>query len=373
MYSFKRICGLLINNPDLYDARISHVEETTGRLEKSLVPVTCANPCEYGHPDYPNSFSIDLTSEMLGSVKPYQRQVIISTGKSDWEREIADEEGSLAMHLSSASKHYRRPPGSHGATSRTKKQDVRNPPGLFTSSEQSRLSILNGSHTSLSCNDVEESVLVLPDYKVVKEVPRSQEGSEMLWRNVLEPTLNRAGKRDGVLKSYPLQYACVILLCSHKRRDNRCHIAAPKLQIALTEALENEGYEVYTDLEEPFGQQAIEDYPGTDEERELEFLNQLQAIADSTDPKKVLILKTSHIGGHKYSGNVVIYTPQGSGVWYGRVSPHEVPAIVKTTICDGKVLPALLRGGVNLSRPKGQESLLSCSTLQHPFYTCSLV
>lgn len=61
-----------------------------------------------------------------------------------------------------------------------------------------------------------------------------------------------------------------------------------------------------TDLEEPFGQKAIEDYSGTDEEREQEFLNQLQTLADSTDPKKVLILKTSHIGGHKYSGNVVV-------------------------------------------------------------------
>lgn len=63
---------------------------------------------------------------------------------------------------------------------------------------------------------------------------------------------------------------------------------------------------MHTDLEEPFGQQAVEDYPGTDEEREQEFLNQLQAIADSTDPKKVLIVKTSHIGGHRYSGNVVV-------------------------------------------------------------------
>jgi len=46
-----------------------------------------------------------------------------------------------------------------------------------------------------------------------------------------------------------------------------------------------------------------------------------------------------------------IYTPQGSGVWYGRVTTHEVESIVKNTILGGEILPPLLRGGLNLSRP----------------------
>lgn len=131
---------------------------------------------------------------------------------------------------------------------------------------------------------------------------------------------------------------------------------------------------MHSQLEDPDGP-SLEDIKGPDEDREEEFLRRLQTIADSNEPKKALILKTSHIGGHKYSGNVVvslryvwdltcsapfpvqIYTPQGSGVWYGRVTPHEVPAVVKTTICEGKVLPTLLRGGVNLTRPQGKDLL----------------
>ena len=46
-----------------------------------------------------------------------------------------------------------------------------------------------------------------------------------------------------------------------------------------------------------------------------------------------------------------INTPQGASVWYGRVTPHEVDAIVRETILGGRVLPALLRGGMNLARP----------------------
>lgn len=98
MDSFKRICGLILKDPDLYDARISHVEKIAEQLERSHVPVsddpcrcvcgykgcsradhcstrTCTNPCELGHTDYPTRFNVDLTSEMLGSLKPYQRQV----------------------------------------------------------------------------------------------------------------------------------------------------------------------------------------------------------------------------------------------------------------------------------------------------------
>jgi len=67
--------------------------------------------------------------------------------------------------------------------------------------------------------------------------------------------------------------------------------------------------------------------------------------------QKALILKNSHTGGHNFAGNCIIYTPQGSGVWYGRVTTHEVESIVQNTIIGGEILAPLLRGGVNLSRP----------------------
>jgi (2Fe-2S) ferredoxin len=114
----------------------------------------------------------------------------------------------------------------------------------------------------------------------------------------------------------------------------------------------------------------LEDLRGTPEETEQHIIKELQSSAKE---KRALILKTSHIGGHKYAGNCIvcvnqpiiawaelmnecfgrmqIYTPQGSSVWYGRVSPHEVESIVLNTIINGLVLPPLLRGGLNISRP----------------------
>jgi (2Fe-2S) ferredoxin len=127
--------------------------------------------------------------------------------------------------------------------------------------------------------------------------------------------------------------------------------------------------------------QALEEIGGTDEERDIIMADKLREASEGAqdDQKMALILKISHIGGHKYagefegemclyirrlivfSGNVIIYTPQGqnsgTGIWYGRVSSHEVPAVVKHTIMEGKVLPEILRGGINMSREQGQSLL----------------
>lgn len=58
-------------------------------------------------------------------------------------------------------------------------------------------------------------------------------------------------------------------------------------------------------MEEPCGP-SLEEVEGTKEDRESEFLHRLQGLVDSEEPKKALILKNSHVGGHKFSGNVVV-------------------------------------------------------------------
>ncbi|KAF8665736.1 hypothetical protein AX16_000184 [Volvariella volvacea WC 439] len=327
------------------------------QLEASAVPVsdadcrTCPNPCDEGHDGYPKRFNIDTSTRMLGSVKAYRRQVVISTGKSDWERNVTEVKDSLAYHLCQVQKsheaHSKRPisPQPNGKA-------VHPLTGVFKSSDSTHVSILNGNHDSLSCTDNAETVLVLPDYKIVSEVPRSLEGAQNLWDSAVDPDVGRFGAslEKTPLKTWVIPYACVILLCSHKRRDNRCAIAAPKLERAFIQSLEANGWTVDTHLEEPsitLGP-PIEEFSGTTEERDNHILDQLKEVATT---KKVLIVRNSHMGGHKYAGNCILYTPQGSSIWYGRVSPHEVESIVQNTILDGLVLPPLLRGGLNISRP----------------------
>jgi hypothetical protein len=70
----------------------------------------------------------------------------------------------------------------------------------------------------------------------------------------------------------------------------------------------------------------------------------------------------SHIGGHKYAGNVIIYLPPGlhsggkphplagQGIWYGRVEPKHVEGIVSETITGGKIIADMFRGGIDQDR-----------------------
>lgn len=102
-----------------------------------------------------------------------------------------------------------------------------------------------------------------------------------------------------------------ILICGHGGRDQRCGILGPILQSAFRDELARKGIE-----------------------------------AD--------VAQISHIGGHKYAGNVIIYLPpnleghalQGSGIWYGRVGPEQVEGVIEETIAKGRIVGELLRGGV---------------------------
>lgn len=124
-----------------------------------------------------------------------------------------------------------------------------------------------------------------------------------------------------------------MLAGSHKRRDNRCAIAAPKLEhcayqstlpthrglliaptirIALTLALEREGWEVHHQVEDPsISGPALEDDPVlsplSPADTEAELRRRLQHV--DAEHKRALILYSSHIGGHKYAGNVIVRIP----------------------------------------------------------------
>lgn len=102
-----------------------------------------------------------------------------------------------------------------------------------------------------------------------------------------------------------------IFICGHGGRDQRCGILGPLLQSAFGREFQRRGLDAEVGL-------------------------------------------ISHIGGHKYAGNVIAYVPPsmkgnelgGAGVWYGRVGPEHVEGLVEETFVRGRVITELLRGGV---------------------------
>ncbi len=190
-----------------------------------------------------------------------------------------------------------------------------------------------------------------------------------------------------------------ILVCSHGQRDSRCGILGPVLHDEFKRyldqrqgddpdsnvyALDTE-YFMSSDEGSPETQQSDKGNRAEDQGRSVDQ-STLDSISRSTTYtavesrlKDVTINMgmISHIGGHKWAGNVIIYFPPGfstgsttsesaenlsqhatgaqplhplagSSVWYGRVEPRHVEGIIEQTVVNGKVIQNLFRGGLDL-------------------------
>lgn len=102
-----------------------------------------------------------------------------------------------------------------------------------------------------------------------------------------------------------------VFVCSHGSRDRRCGVCGPALIARFKEEIDLRG---------------------------------VQGVSVSP---------CSHIGGHKYAGNVIIFSRNSdgmvSGQWYGYVAPDDVPLLLEQHIGNGEIIDRLWRGQMGLS------------------------
>ncbi len=131
----------------------------------------------------------------------------------------------------------------------------------------------------------------------------------------------------------------IVLICGHKGRDQRCGVMGPLLEEEFRTGLRRAGFTV----------------PGAGEL----VIGKSERRGEARTANVGLI---SHIGGHKFAGNVIVYLPSrsrldhgeaeersqlaGTGTWYGRVEPRHVEGIIWETILNGRIIQELFRGGV---------------------------
>ena len=123
------------------------------------------------------------------------------------------------------------------------------------------------------------------------------------------------------LRSRPCPHDHLILLCSQATRDARCGMSAPLLRKEF--------------------------------ERHLRPLGLQRDLDDDRREGGVGIYFVSHVGGHKYAANVLVYRRRAQqAIWLARVRPQHCEAIVKFTVLQGKVVhpETMLRGGWDRGR-----------------------
>jgi (2Fe-2S) ferredoxin len=68
-------------------------------------------------------------------------------------------------------------------------------------------------------------------------------------------------------------------------------------------------------------------------------------LADHHLADQVAVYGASHVGGHRFAGNVLIYP---GGCWYGRVTLADVPRIIEQHLARGGLVTDLWRGQMGL-------------------------
>ncbi|ORX61922.1 hypothetical protein DM01DRAFT_1331397 [Hesseltinella vesiculosa] len=260
----------------------------------------CTADCD-DHPKYPSYLELDTTSDLLGSMKPYGRHVVIATGLSDWPEKIDQDTGSLAAALSKV-------------INNDKEYTTKEPNGrIFITNS----SLINQHSTVANGHDV----LLLPDNLLIANVTPESAGAffntflkgPLPAQPIHVPYLQHDLKHRSPSSPWTVQklpYGSLVMICSHRKRDKRCGITAPILA------------------------------------REFDHCLRQRDIDEAGD-QGTAILMCSHVGGHKFAGNIICYTHQGTrGIWYGRVQPCHCEQIVNETIIKGNIIKELYRGAM---------------------------
>ncbi|KAJ3129760.1 hypothetical protein HK098_000129 [Nowakowskiella sp. JEL0407] len=288
------------------------------------------------HPQIPAYLQSKIDQDsMSGSVKPYALHILIclptpTSGKS-WPERIEDLNSRGAIFRDVTNLH-----------STAQNDSVEYLPSIvfaginmYARSSASRVMSSVIDKTPGQLNSVE--LLVLPDFRTIsfsgtdKVTPESVFSSiKQVIEPVVKPVTNLSSydtqftgefqskvlksgryldsmeiKSDLKVDEEDTELNCVILVCTHKKRDKRCGVSGPLLS------------------------------------------SQFEMTASEEKMKGVGVYGVSHIGGHRWAGNILIYTKDPiSATWYGRVKTCHVESILKRTVMKGEVFDSILRGGM---------------------------
>lgn len=137
------------------------------------------------------------------------------------------------------------------------------------------------------------------DLLVFPEAVRYRNVDGGTWPRILAEHLEQ-GRVSDATEREPLE-GTHVFVCVHAARDERCGRCGPPLLEALERAIRTEG------------------------------------LVD------VVVRATSHVGGHKYAANVLVYP---DGVWYGYARPEDAARIAREHLAGGRVVEGIHRGGM---------------------------
>ncbi|XP_077227735.1 altered inheritance of mitochondria protein 32-like [Tasmannia lanceolata] len=183
-------------------------------------------------------------------------------------------------------------------------------PKLFVTALKSRMNEIPRNVRVTICEGQDEGENSNGDVLIFPDMIRYKGLTEFDVDNFVEEVLVKgadwlSGNSEPLTGSF-------VFVCAHNSRDKRCGVCGPVLITKFQEEIETRG------------------------------------IND-----QVFVSPCSHIGGHKYAGNLVVFSPNAQGKveghWYGYVTPNDVPVLLDHHISKGEIIDQLWRGQMGLS------------------------
>ena len=161
-------------------------------------------------------------------------------------------------------------------------------------------------------DDSNYNILVLPD--MIKYVGVNESNVDQVAQDLKSGTGSSSFKKEKIDASQ-------IFICAHAKKDMRCGVCGPRLYQAFAEQLPQ------------------------------------SSIAD----KKIDIRRCTHVGGHKYAGNLIIYQEHRNrkvfGDWYGYVEEKDVARLIDEHLANNQIVKDLWRGRCGLSQELSEKFL----------------
>ncbi|RMY36475.1 hypothetical protein D0865_13625 [Hortaea werneckii] len=314
----------------------------------------CLHDCASCSIHYPRKFAIDEDDKLYGEIKGWNRHLLVATGKTDWVRDVEEEKGSV---MEAVGKHSGLVEGGRLMLSASNipppEWEGEGEGGVYAKGRPTRCLLLPAFQwvEGVLPENVPEVIrgVVNPAATNLDRLDgsgsSSREGEEERQSGQATSTTSPSLPPGITLHACPHKY--LILLCSQATRDARCGQSAPLLRKEL--------------------------------ERHLRPLGLFRDF-DDTRPGGVGIYFISHVGGHKYSANMMVYRRDDGGgrsveeqmqangdekqagqeqgqqagqcIWLARVRPEDCENIVRFTVLQGKVVKPerQLRGGFDRGR-----------------------
>ncbi|UJR22237.1 hypothetical protein I4U23_025298 [Adineta vaga] len=254
----------------------------------------CEIPCSK-HAAYPPEILQEIDQgNMVGSIDKHRRHLCIgqSIPTTQWPKDVKDLQDAYIATLTGFLKEKKESIGyavklTSASVVTTTSDDPTHSADWYLFPDQIKISNVN-------IEQIEQVIqtLFVDDQSVIKIKDKTKSVEEQLKEDNNLPTFDENIKCERL-------HGLWLLVCCHYQRDQRCGVIGPMI------------------------------------------IDEIEKYVRETDRSdNVHWLKISHIGGHKFAGNVIVYP---SGTWYGRVLTCHIPLLIDAYTSSSEELKSKLK------------------------------